>query len=94
MGSINSRIIAGSSGQPIMDIMKVNGLADVSPLIWLEHTLLWQHYAPTAPDTVPAYPCSRFDPFIMTDCPDIYFAGNMDKYDTKTFTSKSVLYYF
>ncbi|XP_031826431.2 DNA polymerase delta subunit 2 isoform X2 [Nomia melanderi] len=83
IGSINSRIIAGSSGQPISDIMKVAGLANASPLSWLECTLIWSHYAPTAPDTVPAYPYSQIDPFVMTEFPDIYFVGNMDKYDTK-----------
>ncbi|CAL7935794.1 unnamed protein product [Xylocopa violacea] len=86
IGSIESRIVAGSSGQPIMDIMKVAGLAEVSPLTWLERTLFWQHYAPTAPDTVPAYPYSETDPFIITECPDIYFVGNMDKYNTKLLT--------
>ncbi|CAK9803682.1 DNA polymerase delta subunit 2 [Anthophora plagiata] len=87
IGNINTRIVAGSSGQPIMDIMKVAGLVDVSPLTWLERTLLWRHYAPTAPDTVPAYPSSNIDPFVITECPDIYFAGNMDKYDTKLLTA-------
>ncbi|XP_078037909.1 DNA polymerase delta subunit 2 [Augochlora pura] len=86
IGSINSRIIAGSSGQPILDIMKVAGLVNESPLTWLEQTIDWRHYAPTAPDTVPAYPFCNIDPFIMTECPDIYFAGNMDKYDTKLLT--------
>ncbi|XP_076287173.1 DNA polymerase delta subunit 2 isoform X2 [Lasioglossum baleicum] len=86
IGSINSRIVAGSSGQPIMDITKVAGLVNVSPLTWLEYTLNWRHYAPTAPDTVPAYPYFNTDPFIMTECPDIYFAGNMDKFETKLFT--------
>ncbi|XP_053995098.1 DNA polymerase delta subunit 2-like [Hylaeus volcanicus] len=86
IGSINSRIIAGSSGQPIMDIMKVAGLADVSPLTWLERTLYWRHYAPTAPDTTVAYPYSKVDPFVITDCPDIYFVGNMEEYDTKLIT--------
>ncbi|XP_076170035.1 DNA polymerase delta subunit 2 isoform X2 [Ptiloglossa arizonensis] len=87
IGSINSRTIAGSSGQPIMNIMMVAGLADVSPLVWLERTLEWRHYVPTAPDTVPGYPYSEVDPFIMTECPDIYFVGNMDKYDTKLVTA-------
>lgn len=87
VGSINSRIIAGSSGQPIKDIMKVAGLADVSPLTWLERTLLWRHCAPTAPDTVPTYPTREIDPFIIKECPDVYFAGNMDKYDTGLFVA-------
>lgn len=88
IGSINSRIIAGSSGQPIMDIMKIAGLVDISPLIWLERTLHWCHYAPTAPDTTPTYSSNKIDPFIITECPDIYFVGNMDKYDTKIYTAE------
>ena len=87
IGSINSRIVVGSSGQPIMDITKVAGLADISPLTWLERTLDWGHYVPTAPDTVPAYPYDKTDPFVITECPDVYFAGNMDKYDTKLFAA-------
>lgn len=74
-----------------MDIMKVAGLSDVPPLTWLERTLDWRHYVPTAPDTVPTYPYRSTDPFVMTECPDIYFAGNMAKYDTKLITGKNSL---
>lgn len=74
--------------------MKVAGIAEVSPLTWLERTLDWQHYAPTGPDTTPTYPCDEIDPFLMTECPDIYFAGNMDKYDTKLFTGKNIFICF
>lgn len=73
-----------------MDIMKIAGLIDISPLIWLERTLLWCHYAPTAPNTTPTYSSSKIDPFIITECPDIYFVGNMDKYDTKIYTGKFI----
>ncbi|KAK2584180.1 hypothetical protein KPH14_006608 [Odynerus spinipes] len=83
VGSIGSRIIAGSSGQPIQDIMKVASLVENTPLMWLENTLYWRHYAPTAPDTLSLYPYFKCDPFIIKECPDIYFAGNMEKYDTK-----------
>lgn len=72
-----------------MDIMKIAGL-DISPLIWLERTLLWCHYAPTAPNTTPTYSSSKIDPFIITECPDIYFVGNMDKYDTKIYIGKFI----
>lgn len=65
--------------------MKIAGLVDISPLIWLERTLLWCHYAPTADAT---YSSNKIDPFIITECPDIYFVGNMDKYDTKIYTGK------
>lgn len=70
--------------------MKIAGLIDISPLIWLERTLLWCHYAPTAPNTTPTYSSSKIDPFIITECPDIYFVGNMDKYDTKIYIGKFI----
>ncbi|KAK0095421.1 hypothetical protein PV326_008410 [Microctonus aethiopoides] len=83
IGRIGNRVVAGSSGQPIEDIMKVTGLVNYSPLEWLEKTLIWRHFAPTAPDTLPAYSYFNTDPFVMQDCPDIYFVGNMEKYATK-----------
>lgn len=83
IGKINERVIMGSSGQPIEDIVKVSGATDISPLEWLERTLLWRHMCPTAPDTLPVLPYSVKDPFIMNYCPDIYFVGNTDKFETK-----------
>ncbi|CAG5088811.1 Similar to POLD2: DNA polymerase delta subunit 2 (Bos taurus) [Cotesia congregata] len=83
IGKIGSRILAGSSGQPIEDIMKVANLNEYSPIDWLEKTLYWRHFAPTAPDTLAAYPYVETDPFIMDECPDIYFVGNTNEYATK-----------
>ncbi|KYN39897.1 DNA polymerase delta small subunit [Trachymyrmex septentrionalis] len=83
IGKIAERIIMGSSGQPIEDIIKATGETDISPLDWLEKTLLWKHMCPTAPDTLPVYPYSVKDPFIINYCPDIYFVGNTDKFETK-----------
>lgn len=88
IGDIGGRVVAGSCGEPILDIMKVAGLSHASPLEWLERTLTWRHYAPTGPDTLSLYPFFKNDPFVMTECPDIYFVGNMDKYDTKTVAGK------
>ncbi|KAJ8682761.1 hypothetical protein QAD02_018553 [Eretmocerus hayati] len=82
IGKIGSRVVGGSSGQPILDIMKVTNTSE-SPLGWLEKTLEWQHFAPTAPDTLPEYPFDLSDPFVMSEYPNIYFAGNMEKYETK-----------
>ncbi|XP_008546764.1 DNA polymerase delta subunit 2 [Microplitis demolitor] len=84
IGKIGNRIVAGSSGQPIDDIIKVTNLMDdYTPLDWLEKTLNWRHFAPTAPDTLAAYPYFEADPFIMEECPDIYFVGNTNEYTTK-----------
>ncbi|XP_011631379.1 DNA polymerase delta subunit 2-like [Pogonomyrmex barbatus] len=87
IGNIGGRIVAGSCGGPIMDIMKIAGLSQLSPLDWLERTLIWRHYAPTGPDTLPVYPFFKNDPFVINECPDIYFAGNMDEYNTKLITA-------
>lgn len=50
----------------------------------LVNTLLWRHMAPTAPDTLPCYPFSDADPFVIGGCggggsthpvPDFFFSG-------------------
>ena len=50
----------------------------------LVNTLLWRHMAPTAPDTLPCYPFSDADPFVIggsgggvseRPVPDIFFSG-------------------
>ncbi|XP_033222254.1 DNA polymerase delta small subunit [Belonocnema kinseyi] len=83
MGRLGNRLISGTSGQPIDDLIKVSGANNHSPMEWLEKTLDWRHFCPTAPDTLPCYPYHEKDLFIMKDCPDIYFAGNMNKFETK-----------
>lgn len=87
IANIGGRVVAGSCGGPIVDIMKIAGLSEQSPLEWLGRTLIWRHYAPTGPDTLPIYPFFKNDPFVMNELPDIYFAGNMDEYDTKLVTA-------
>ncbi|KAH0560763.1 DNA polymerase delta subunit 2-like [Cotesia glomerata] len=82
-GVVGNRLICGSSGQPIEDIMRVIGDSEATALQWLEKTLEWRHFCPTAPDTLPSYPFHDKDLFIMQQCPDIYFAGNTDKFETK-----------
>lgn len=83
IGKVDGRMIIGTSGQPIEDIIKTCGSTKSSPLDWLERTLTWRHMCPTAPDTLPAIPCFEKDLFIMKECPDIYFVGNMEKFETK-----------
>lgn len=83
VGKVEERTIIGSSGQPIADIIKASGSKDISQLEWLERSISWRHMCPTAPDTLPAYPFYEKDLFIMKTCPDIYFTGNADKYETK-----------
>ncbi|XP_043466818.1 DNA polymerase delta subunit 2 [Leptopilina heterotoma] len=83
IGKIGNRLISGTSGQPIEDLIKVSGANYLSPIEWLERTLNWRHFCPTAPDTLPCYPYHEKDLFIMEECPNIYFAGNMNKFETK-----------
>merc|ERR1712054_46350 len=40
--------------------------------------------APTAPDTLPCYPFPDVDPFIISKCPSVLFAGNQPKFESCT----------
>ena len=42
----------------------------------MERSLQWRHLAPTAPDTLPCYPFCDTDPFVLGECPHVYFVGN------------------
>ena len=42
----------------------------------LVETLHFQHVAPTAPDTLGCRPYTTTDPFIIGECPHVYFAAN------------------
>ncbi|XP_076658903.1 DNA polymerase delta subunit 2 [Halictus rubicundus] len=83
IGRVEGRQVVGNSGQSIEDIIKASGETDISTIEWLERTLLWRHMCPTAPDTLSACPYYKEDLFIMKECPDIYFVGNSEKYETK-----------
>ena len=49
----------------------------------LEQSLRFQHLAPTAPDTLGCSPFNDADPFIINECPHVYFAGNQPRFETK-----------
>lgn len=76
----------GSSGQTIDDIYKYTEEND--RLKMLEYTLRWRNCAPTAPDTLHTYPFVDKDPFILTESPHVYFAGNQPAFATKTVRGK------
>lgn len=42
----------------------------------------WRHLAPTAPDTLAAYPYFESDPFILDACPHVLFAGGQPAFET------------
>ena len=70
----------GTSGQNIDDMMKYVEHED--RLGAMASTLEWCHSTPTAPDTLPCFPFTDDDPFIMKDCPQVYFVGNQPKLET------------
>lgn len=56
---------------------------DVSCLDALNRTLNYGHLASTGPDSLPTFPSSESDPFVLKDRPSVYFAGNCDKFETR-----------
>ncbi|NXU75885.1 DPOD2 polymerase, partial [Oreotrochilus melanogaster] len=71
----------GTSGQNISDIFKYSSMDDYLEI--LEWTLLAGHLCPTAPDTLGCYPFYKSDPFILTECPHIYFCGSAPRFQSK-----------
>ncbi|NXL68838.1 DPOD2 polymerase, partial [Chordeiles acutipennis] len=71
----------GTSGQNVSDIFKYSSMDDYLEI--LEWTLLAGHISPTAPDTLGCYPFYKSDPFILTECPHVYFCGNAPRFQSK-----------
>lgn len=78
---VNSALVVGTAGQNVSDMLRNTSLD--SALQALRCTLTWGHIAPTAPDTLACYPYIDSDPFIMRECPHIYFAGNCESFETE-----------
>mmetsp|Transcript_7067 Transcript_7067/g.11791 ORF Transcript_7067/g.11791 Transcript_7067/m.11791 type:complete len:544 (-) Transcript_7067:101-1732(-) len=49
----------------------------------LHQTLNISHMAPTGPDSLPTFPSSETDPFVMTSRPAVYFVGNCDEFEAR-----------
>lgn len=75
--------IIGTSGQNVDDLLRCTNLE--KSIDALRSTLKWAHITPTAPDTLACYPYVDRDPFIMEECPHIYFAGNCDSYSSEMY---------
>ncbi|XP_062239225.1 DNA polymerase delta subunit 2 [Platichthys flesus] len=71
----------GTSGQNVCDIQRYSSMD--SHLEILEETLRFRHLAPTAPDTLGCFPFYKKDPFILEECPHVYFSGNAPSYGSK-----------
>lgn len=78
---LNSALVVGTAGQNTGDLLRSTSLD--SSLQALRCTLTWGHIAPTAPDTLACYPYIESDPFIMKECPHVYFAGNCESFETE-----------
>uniref|UniRef100_A0A182P8B2 DNA polymerase delta subunit 2 n=1 Tax=Anopheles epiroticus TaxID=199890 RepID=A0A182P8B2_9DIPT len=81
------RYVVGTSGQNVLDVMRFSKIE--SPLEALMATLRWSHLIPTAPDTLPCYPYYEKDPFIVGECPHVYFAGNVGEFSTELWTGSN-----
>ncbi|CAG9793807.1 unnamed protein product [Diatraea saccharalis] len=73
----------GTSGESVKDIKRYSKLE--TDLEVMKKTLQWRHIAPTCPDTIPCTPCVATDPFIMYNCPSIYFNGDCDEFATDVY---------
>jgi DNA polymerase delta subunit 2 len=95
----------GSDGQNIADLQRYVArrcentseerkdveLENISSLEALELTLLFNHMAPTGPDSLPTFPAEKEDPFVISKCPNVYFAGNCMQYETTLKNSRTRL---
>ncbi|PVH18495.1 uncharacterized protein CXQ87_001425 [Candidozyma duobushaemuli] len=80
----NGLRILGSAGQNITDITKYYPPeSEIAPSELMSKTLLWQHVAPTAPDTLYCYPYDDADPFALEETPHLYFAGNQSEFGSR-----------
>jgi len=79
---VNGINILGTSGQNINNMASFSKhSANIDILL---DTLRCQHISPTAPDTLGCFPFIEKDPFIIDQCPHIYYCGNQEKLDYKT----------
>ncbi|KAL1494529.1 hypothetical protein ABEB36_010113 [Hypothenemus hampei] len=78
--------LLGTSGQPIRDIIRYTEKTDC--LTAMENCLVWNHLAPSAPDTLGCFPYYNDDPFIIRDCPHVFFTGNQEQFESKIVTGK------
>ena len=58
-----------------------------TPCDALEMIVRYCHLAPTAPDTLGCFPFMMRDPFVLTDCPDVIFSGDCEKFETRLIDS-------
>ncbi|KAI8984018.1 DNA polymerase alpha/epsilon subunit B-domain-containing protein [Mycotypha africana] len=69
----------GTSGQNLNDIYRYVNSEDRVKMA--ESCMFWRHIAPSAPDTLWAYPFIDRDPFILEKTPHVYFIGNQPQFE-------------
>ncbi|KAJ1329220.1 DNA polymerase delta subunit 2 [Microdochium nivale] len=83
-GEIDGWRVLGTGGQNVDDVWKYVDSDD--RLGMMEAMCRWRCSAPTAPDTLWAYPFQDDDPFVMRTCPHLFFVGNQPQFGTKVIT--------
>lgn len=80
---VEGRVLLGTAGQNVHDIERYSKIDD--SLEALKSTLQWSHVLPTGPDTLPCYPYYEKDPFVINECPHVYYAGNCTDFQTELY---------
>lgn len=88
----NVRVL-GSDGLNVADLRRylVEGESNdgeekvvaASSIDTLQTTFQCGHIAPTGPDSLPTFPSSESDPFVLQTRPNVFFAGNCEKFETR-----------
>ncbi|KAK7730411.1 DNA polymerase delta small subunit Cdc1 [Cytospora paraplurivora] len=80
-GELDGWRVLGTGGQNVDDIFKYVDSEDRVGM--MEAMCRWRCSAPTAPDTLWCYPFQDDDPFVMNDCPHLYFVGCQPEFATR-----------
>lgn len=77
---VDGRSLLGSAGQNFVDMLKHSQMSMIETM---ELSLRSRIIAPTAPDTLSCFPFRVRDPFVIEECPDVYFSGNNEQFRFK-----------
>lgn len=80
-GELDGWRILGTGGQNLDDLFRYVDSDD--RLDMMEAMCRWRCSAPTAPDTLWCYPFQDDDPFVMKECPHVYFVGSQPDFGTR-----------
>ncbi|KAK1829669.1 DNA polymerase alpha/epsilon subunit B-domain-containing protein [Podospora conica] len=80
-GEVEGWRFLGTGGQNLDDMAKY--VDSNNRLGMMEAMCRWRCSAPTAPDTLWAYPFQDDEPFVMKECPHLYFIGGQPEFATR-----------